>query len=941
MYRPINYVLKFKRSILIIFILCQCTSLVYTQQQTFIEKSYAGDYGQSPVDTIVNIGYGTQNKRAITNSITTITSVEFNKGNISNPLQLIQGKVAGLDISKPGGDPNGSFYLRLRGLTTINCNTQPLIVVDGIPGVTLNNVDPNDIESFTVLKDAASASIYGIRGSNGVILVTTKKRTSDKPVINYSVYASVEKVARNLPAMNATEWRTLSHEMGLGTDFGYSTDWFGQIEQTAISQDHSLSLTGGSEQTSYRASFNYREGQGILINTGYTQIAGRLNITQKAIHNRLTLDLNMGATERQANYGFPEAFRYAAIFNPTAPVKSDDPQYKIYDGYFQQVLFDYYNPVAIIELDKNEGKKRYMDLSLKASYDLTEGLRLDATYAVGNNGNLGGIYYDKNDYWGGINRNGLASRQEDASSYSMFETTANFSNQIFSGLFLKATGGYAYQEYINEGFYAQGGDFITDDFTFNNLSAALDFKKGYGTLSSYKNSNKLAAFFGQLSLNFKNILSGNITARYEGSSRLGYDVRWNLFRGIGVGADLSKIFRIRPFELLKFRIDHGLSGNQPSESYLSLERWEPLLKIYYNGSYEPLYMQYSNSNPYLGAEKTRSTDAGIDFSLLNKRFSGSLDIYSSTSSNLLYQYYIPGPGYHYYSPPQWINIGKLRSSGFEITLNFNLIKKRDFSYVISLTHTRNLKNELVSLSGTFEGVNLKYGINYLGDMGSPGGSSPGLIRSEEGRPIGQLQSYVSLGIDENGNRIIADINKDGYIDSRDWTVVGNGLPKSLTGLENIIKYKNWDLTVFFRRVAGHDLLNSYRAFYEVPVFITSYNLPVTANDMRNPETGKLLTNWNLVTNIDYENASFISLDNICLGYNINLPGNSQFSKIRLYIAGNNLFYITHYKGSDPNPRYTDLEVNMGTYYNPLVPGIDRRNTWPRTRSVTFGANIVF
>ncbi len=933
------------KTFIVAVILLPLTFPVYSQAG--ISQNQSSDITvKGDSDTLINTGYLLLNLRENTSAISKINSTDFNKGNINDPIQLIRGKVPGLDISKPGGDPNGSFYLRLRGLMTINCNTQPLIVVDGIPDAPLNNVDPNDIESFTVLRDAAAASIYGIRGSNGVIIITTKKGIPGHTAVEYGVYGSIEKVAKNLPAMNATQWRALSNEMGMGTDFGYNTDWFKQIEQTALSQAHSLSLSGKSENTSYRASVNYRDGQGVEINTGYSQVNGRINISQKAIKDKLTLDINMSATERTSKPGFPEAFRYAAIFNPTSPVKSDDPQFKIYDGYFQQALFDYYNPVSIIELNRNEGKVRYMDLSVGGAFELTHNINLETKYAIESSGNLNGKYFDSNDYWSGINRNGLATRQEDNSSNQFFESTVHYKGNISPSIKLDASGGYNYQKFTNEGFYAQGGDFITDDFTFNNLSAALDFKNGLGTVTSYKNSNKLVAFFGQFNLNYKDVLFGSITERYEGSSRLGSDAKWNLFHGIGIATDLSRLFRIRAFDMLKLRIDNGLTGNQPSESYLSLERWKQVYVNFYNGNFEPQYDQYSNYNPELGAEKTRSTDFGIDFSLLSHRLSGSMDIYSSISSNLLFMYYLRRPSdnfyyYYFYPTPQWINIGKLRSSGMEITLNITVINKKDFSYKIMLTHTRNLKNELVSLSGTYDGITLNYGINYIGDLGSPAGSTPGLIRLEEGKPIGQQQAYIFKGIDESGNRIIADIDGNGYIDTNDWTVVGNGLPKSLTGLENVFNYKNWDLTVFFRSVSGHDMLNSYRAFYEVPILISSYNLPVTAAGMRNPETGKLMTSWGLVTNRDYENASFIALDNICLGFKFSLPENSAFRNIRLYAAANNLFYLTHYKGSDPNPRYVDTELYSGTYNSPLVPGIDRRNTWPRTRSFTLGANFEF
>jgi iron complex outermembrane receptor protein len=277
-----------------------------------------------------------------------------------------------------------------------------------------------------------------------------------------------------------------------------------------------------------------------------------------------------------------------------------------------------------------------------------------------------------------------------------------------------------------------------------------------------------------------------------------------------------------------------------------------------------------------------------------------------------------------------------------LTLNYDLIKKSDFSYRISLTHTHNIKNTLVSLSGEYKGTVFKYETQDLADMGSPGMCCVTLIRSEEGKPIGQLHALVYNGIDENGKMVFSDQNNDGLIDHSDQAIVGNGLPDYLMGLDNEFTYKNWDLNIFLRGVFGHDLVNSYRGFYEVPSYITSYNLPKTTADMRNPATGILLKNTSgIVTNKDIENASFISLDNLCLGYNFDLHESSQFRKIRMYLAGNNLFYISRYKGSDPNPRYLDSEVNSSTYNNPLIPGVDRRISWPRTRSFTFGANVVF
>jgi len=926
-----------KKSLLTSLLFVISFQMATSQQKT----SDSIPYRKSRLNEAVNVGFGYQKKMDISSSAETIKSDEFNKGNINNPWQLIQGKISGLFISKPGGDPNGSYEIRLRGLSTINSNIMPLVVIDGVADASLENIDPGDIESITVLNDGASEAIYGIRGSEGVILITTKKGKPGKTLVSYNVYTSAETVAKNTPMMNSEEWRTLSKETGYGTDFGGNTNWFKQIEQTAVSQVHNLSMSGGTEKTAYRASINYRAGDGILINTGYSQLNGNINITQKALKDKLTLDMNLRGTERKSQYGFAEAFHYAAIFNPTAPVRSSEPQYDQYGGYFQQILFDYYNPVAFMELDKNEGIKRIFNLSLKGNYKITNGLSIDAVYSQQGINQTGGKYFSKLDYWGGINTNGLASIQQDNSTSRLFESTIHFNRDIASllnlNLNLNLVGGYSYQEYINEGFSTQAGNFLTDSFGFNNLAAALDFQNGKGTLNSYKNSNKLIAYFGRINLNINNIWFVSSSLRYEGSSKLGSNNKWGVFPSIGTGVNLLIPRSIGFINLLKLRADYGVTGNLPYESYLSLPVLSPLGSTFYNGNYVPLYYLTTNANPDLKWERKGEFNTGIDFSILNARLSGSFDVYTRTANDLIYQYYLWAEGTmnSFYAAK---NIGKISSSGMELTLNYNVIKKSDVSYDITLTSAFNLKNTFLLSSNPYNGYVLPNGIQDIGYPGSPGAGQVSLVRIQSGKPIGQLIAFEYLGIDQNGQLIIKDINKDGQIDYNDVTVVGNGLPKSTVGINNTIKYKNWDLNLFFRGVFGHDLINSYREFYETPNMIYSYNVVKTAADFRNAE-GKLLNaSGGTLTDIYVENASFLCLDNMCLGYNFTLPESSQFSKIRFYLAGNNLFYITRYKASDPNPRYGDSEFPD---YNPLIPGIDRRNTWPRTRSLTLGANLVF
>ncbi|MEZ5071630.1 MAG: SusC/RagA family TonB-linked outer membrane protein [Bacteroidales bacterium] len=906
------------------------TQTIPVGDQTVINVMMTTDV--TSLDEIVVIGYGTQKKKELTSSVANVTSEDFVKGNVSNPAQLIQGKVAGLSISRPGGDPNGGFTMRLRGLSTIGANTEPLVVIDGVIGGSLSNVDPNDIESIDVLKDGSAAAIYGSRGSSGVIIVTTKKGRRGMTNVEYNGYVTSETVAKHLDVMNATEWRALSAETGLGTDFGYDTDWFEETTQTAITQAHNLSMSGGTESTTYRASFNFRDGDGIALNTGFNQLNGRLNLRQKALKDKLTIDLNLGATQRKSSYGFADAFRYATIYNPTAPVRSEDAEYEIYDGYFQQVLYDYYNPVQILEQNKNEGVDKRLNVSIKGAYEIVDGLTVDAFYSVQSETDLRGRYYDKSSYWVGMDRNGLARRWTDDRFSELFESTLHYNGSIGSAN-VSILGGYSYQEFSYEGFNAEGGDFITDFFSYNSLQSALDFANGLGTIESYRNGYKIIAFFGRVNVNVTDSWFLTASARYEGSSRFGANHRWGVFPAVGAGVDLGKFVDIAALDNLKLRASYGITGNIPGSSFTSLVRLGRSGNFFYNGEFVPAYAVVSNDNPDLKWEKKGEFDIGVDYSFFSGSLYGSVDFYSRNTTDLLFEYEVPTPPYIY--PRMLLNMGHLRNSGIELALNWDAVETGDFAYTVSLTPTYYLSNELVSLSGTFAGEEFVYGSKELGGMGAPGQSDVPLVLAEEGAPIGQLWAQTFVEVDPDGNLILADTNGDGSVDTEDRTVVGNGLPKAEFGWSNQFRYKNFDLNLTFRSVIGHDLNNNYRAFYEVPNMIGSYNLPKTAADMRNAETGTLLNNSSgVLSSYHIENASFIALDNASLGYTLKLGPDSGFKNIRLYVAGNNLAYLTNYSGVDPNVRYADDN-------NPLIPGIDRRNTWFRTRSVTLGVNLSF
>ena len=680
------------------------------------------------------------------------------------------------------------------------------------------------------------------------------------------------------------------------------------------------------------ASFNFRDADGVAINTGFTQYNGRLNLSQKAINDRLVVDLNIGATSRESQYGFDNAFRQAAIYNPTAPVRSDAPAYDIYDGYFQQVLYNYYNPVAILEQNINEGKDQRINVALKGTFEIIDGLKVDAFYSFQNQNYARSQYRDKNSYGTGMDRNGLAERTYSENSFQLFETTINYLTDI-NGASLQILGGYSYQGFNWQGFGAEGGDFITDAFTYNNLGAAKDFNEGIGDVYSYQNMSTLVAFFGRVNLNVTDSWFLMLSGRYEGSSRFGEGNKWGFFPAVGGGVDLANVLDIASMDNLKLRVSYGVTGNQPPNPYMSLLRLGPSGNFFYNGEFIPGYAPVSNANPDLAWEKKGEIDIGIDFSLLDGKLFGSFDYYTRTTTDLLFQYEVPVPPNLYSTA--WLNLGEIKNSGLELTLTWKAVQSGDFSYSTTITPTYYLKNELVSLSGTFNGAELTYGVRDVGAMGAPGQSGVPLVRAEEGQPIGQLWAHTFVEVGPTGDLILRDTNEDGTVDELDRSIVGNGLPKAEFGWVNTFKYKNLDLNLFFRSVLGHDLNNTFRAFYEVPQMIGSYNLPATADDLRNAETGVLLNNSSgVLSSYHIENASFFALDNATLGYNFDMSGSNAFRNIRIFISGNNLFFITGYQGVDPSPRYSDGG-------NVLIPGIDRRNTWYRTRSFSLGVNVGF
>jgi TonB-linked SusC/RagA family outer membrane protein len=866
------------------------------------------------LNEIVVMGYGTQEKKEITSAVSSVGEKDFNKGNINDAASLLQGKIAGLSISKPGSNPNQSSTIRLRGLSTLGGNASPLVVVDGVIGVSLNSVDPNDIQTIDVLKDASAAAIYGSRGASGVILISTKKGKSGRTQIEYNAYASSEEVSRTVKVMTPDEFRNLK----IGTDFGNNTNWFDEITNTAYSQVHNLALTGGSEQTSYRAALNYRDISGIALHSGFERLNGRINLTQKALDNRLSISLNLTATTLNAEGGSNDAFKYASIYNPTAPITSTAAEYAQYGGYFQQTLYDYLNPVAMLEQIRNEKQTNLVNINVEAEFKPIDHVKLLARFGKQRQTSERSEYFSKYSYGTGTNKNGFASKEEDKSNTQLFESTATYDNS-FGALKLTGLIGYSYQEFVNDGFSANGGNFLSDAFTYNNLGASQDFANGIGVATSYKNASKIIGLFGRINLSYNQIYFLSASLRREGSTMFGEGNKWGNFPAVSAGVAIDKLIEIKGVNSLKARASYGVAGNTPNSAYLSMLRLAPIGNFYYNGKWIPSYGPASNPNPNLGWEKKAELDFGVDFSMFNNRFSGSLDYYKRSTTDLIYPLSVPVPP-NLVETTQ-LNIGEISSSGLEASFSYQAIKKDKFSWATGINGTYYINNTLVSLSNTAEGL-VFGGRRVTSVLGNPGlGNTPATV-VEEGKELGMIWGLQYDGLTNDGKWKFKDLNGDGKIDTNDEGIIGNGLPKFQLGFSNTLTYGNFDLNFFIRGTFGHDLVNTYRIFYEGKNVATSYN--VVNTKYFNPE----LNDVQKFSDYYVEKGNYITLDNATFGYNLPIK-TKKLSSARFYISGQNLLMITGYTGVDPEVRQSSA----------LAPGVDWRDNWFYTRTLSFGIQL--
>lgn len=884
------------------------------------------------VDEVVVIGYGTQRKGDVTSAVASVKAEDFTIGKIGDAAELIKGKVAGLTIAKGSGDPNAESTIRLRGVISLAGSNTPLVLVDGIEG-NLGTVAPENIASIDVLKDASAAAIYGTRGANGVILITTKAgKREEKTKASYSGYTALSKFGKTLDFMSAEDVR---QGMTSFTDKGYDTDWLKAITRTAFTHNHNFNISGGNQKTTYSADFTYRKEEGVIIDTYNDEMKMNFDVSHWMLNDMLKVNFNMvkGLHKNSATNanddGASNIYRQAIIHNPTESIWNEDGTY--YENF--QVNY-YYNPVGMVKERKGEYDTEWTRMTGNVTLEPIKGWQTNLMLATRRSKGHDKGYYTSEYFSQKMeNHTGYAYHSQNDSRTDNLEITSKYDTK-FKNHRLDALVGYSYQYNVNEGFNANNYDFQNDFFLYNNLGIGSALKKGKAGMGSYKNDNTLVGFFGRVSYGYANKYNALISVRHEGSSKFGDNHKWGTFPSASLGWTISNEEFMKGFDWLnnlKLRAGFGITGVIPGSSYQSLTLYNLGSSYYYeNGEWKPGLEVASNPNPDLKWEKSTEFNIGLDLSVLNERLSASVDVYTKKTSDMLWWFDVPTPPNLY--PQTLANVGEMRNSGIELAINATPIRTSKFEWKTTLTASHNI-NKLLSLSNDLYETANKHD---EGGLGEP--ISISTHRLEVGKAVGQYFGLKSVGVSEKGLWLIENpatgdaeeftdnmLNNDQY---RQY--LGTGLPKVYLGWNNTFRYKNFDLSFQMTSQLGFKILNEPRAFYE--------NNSIAYNRLKSvkkaPYGGQYtLSSAQKQTIVSYylERGDFLKMTNMTIGYTVPLSENKYIKGIRAYVSGDNLFCITGYDGLDP-----ELSNSEATY-----AGIDRRDKYPVIRSFTFGVNVTF
>ncbi len=920
-----------KQAVLVFSFIGYNTERIVVGDQTTIDVKMIPDI--KALGEVVVIGYGTQKKSDVTSAVVSVKAENFLPGKSQDAAELVKGKIAGLTITKSSGDPNASSTILLRGISTLNGSVEPLVLVDGIPS-SLTAVAPENIESIDVLKDASAAAIYGTRGANGVVIITTKAgKRQQKVNASLNSYVSTSDFLKTAEFMGPNDIR---HGKTAFSDDGWDTDWLEAVTHPGFSYNNSLSIDGGGKSLAYSGNISNRYERGTIRKSDKEETRIQLSLTQYLLNDILKVNINLlkgihaNTNSNSTNADQTNIYRQALIRNPTSPIYNEDGSY-----YEEFNRYLYYNPVSMINerIGEYNSEWTYMtgNITLEPIKGWQTNLMVARRSSSGENSN-----YETEKYFASLtsaHKNG-ASRSYNNSKEDNLELTTRYDN-VLGKHRVSALAGYSYNYNVNDGFNAWNQSFPTDVFEANNLGLGAYLKDGKAGMGSYKNDSRLIGFFGRMSYGFGERYNILASLRREGSSKFGANHKWGWFPSVSAGWNINNEQFMHSLSgllsTLKLRAGYGVTGIIPSGSYASLTTYNYSGGYYLdeNGNWVTGLAVNQNPNPDLKWEKTSEINIGLDFGLFAERLTGTVDIYKKKTTDLLFWYDVPVPPNLYGST--LANVGSIQNRGIEVSLKGIPVKTKDFEWNTTLTLSHN-ENELLNLSND---------LYQTQDWMNTGGAAEPITvpthRVEIGKGLGNFWGLKSVGVTEDGHWLIEDPKTGDVLeyttalnDDRYRQHLGNGFPKVYAGWSHMFRYKRIDLNVQMSGQFGFQILNEQRMFYENNSI--QYNKLKSAADPVYGIAPLAANQQQAFVSYYLEDGDYVKFDNVTLGYNFNLAKFKYLSSIRLYVSGQNLFCITGYSGLDP-------ELSNGSDY--MGAGRDFRDKYPTIRSFTFGLNVNF
>lgn len=886
------------------------------------------------LNEVVVVGYGTMRRKDVTSSITTVKAEDLNRGVFTDPGQMLQGKVPGLVVSSTA-DPNGSPTITLRGASTLRTGAMsPYYVVDGIPGVDISIVSPDDIESIDVLRDATATAIYGSKAANGVIIITTKKGSEEKTNVTYNGYVAFDNILKKYDMCTADELRQYAKDNNITLkDGGANVDWQDEVLRTGISHNHNVGINGGNGVTSYMISANLMKREGVIKMTGMDRFNVRSLVSTKTLKDHLTISIGANMMYGK-HFGVPTGNEGASVldamnyYSPTNAIKNADGSWTVGSGSKN------YNPLALMEENKSETVWKRNQFTGKTALELWKGFFWNVNYSWSNYQSTYSAYNTRNSQLEGIgNKNGQATRNTYFGREQTFETYLNYDFKVGKSKW-GLMGGYSWEEKKNnDGFGLSVEGFYNDDLLWNNMSYAQTILGVQNSVQSgYLENIRNISFYGRVNYSFDSRYMLQATVRRDGSSVFGKNNRWGTFPSASVAWNITeeKFMQNQSiFDNLKLRAGYGISGNSMGfDAYSSYNTYGASGTFVYDGKTYRTYGATKNANPDLKWETTSMLNIGLDFAFLKGRLNGTIEVYNKKTKDLIWSYPVSTTRYIY----GWMdaNVGEMTNRGIEFTLNAVPVRTKNFmwSTTINLSHNKNKVDKMQN--DVFHTTNLTQGDPMVAGVSANGWTQ----KIMEGEPIGTFYTYQYAGIkngrseyyvlDENGNRTGETTNNPGL---KDRAITGCAQPKLNAGWNNTLTYKNWNLNAFLTGVFGNDVYNSARAHYtSAQMFSDGKN--VLKEFLSNPAGD---ASGSLPSDRFIEKGSYVRLQTLSLSYTFRNCFNDWIQDLTLYGTANNLFTITDYKGLDP-------EVNLGG----IDPGIDYRwSRYPHSRTFMVGVKINF